>query len=173
MCVYFQSIFPMRSGAFLGIFLAQQESKRGAANVIPGTELGVGLLQTLLDTLDSILRKIAIGIGNETPYAWQADGVYFHSGTSYDVLPACVSSEEAVTYSERKTSGPTATGAVGVLCYYIPDRKLSLCVLFSVPYDYNWYSNWWDVQVFSGKKEPNQQLYEEMYYGEPFKGDDR
>ena len=143
------------------------------SNVIPVAEFGIGVLKTLLDSLGSIKRKIAIGIGNKTQYAWQAVGVYFRSGTSDDVLPACASPQEAVIYPARKTSGPVATGVVGVLCYYIPDRKVSLCILFSVPFDYNLYSNWWDVQVFSGKKSPDNQLYNDMYYGKPYKGDDR
>ena len=131
------------------------------------------MLKTLLDTLGSIKRKIAIGIGNDTPYAWQADGVYFRSGTSDAIFPYCLSSQEATTYLARKTNGPVATGTVGVFCYYIPDRKVSLCAMFSVPFDYNLYSNWWDVQAFSGAKTPNQQLYEHMYYGNPYKGDNR
>ena len=151
----------------------QGKSKRGLAEAIPIIELGLNVLTKVLDTLGNIERKIAIGIGNDTPFAWKADGVYFRSGTSDDVLPACLSSKEAAVFPARKTSGPVATGAVGVLCYYIPDKKMSLCVLFSVPFDYNLYSNWWDVKVFSGKKSPNHQLYVDMYYGNPYKGDNR
>lgn len=135
------------------------------------TRFGLDVLKTLLDTLGSIPRKIAIGIANKTPYEWKAVGVYFFSGTSDDVLPASVSPQEAVIYPARKTFGPVATGVVGVLCYYIPDREVSLYVLFSVPFDYNLYSNWWDVKVFSGKKTPDEQMYNDMYHGNPYKGD--
>ncbi|CAB3990851.1 actinoporin [Paramuricea clavata] len=65
----------------------------------------------VLDTLGNTERKIAIGIGNDTPFAWKADGVYFRSGTSDDVLPACLSSKEAAVFPARKTSGLVATGA--------------------------------------------------------------
>jgi hypothetical protein len=141
--------------------------------VIPVIKLGLSVLKTVLDTLGSISRKIAVGIGNDTPYAWKGHGVYFVSGTSDDILPACVSSKKAAIYTARKTSGPVARGAVAVLVYEIPDRKISLAVMFSVPYDYNWYSNWWDVKAFSGKITPEYWLYKDMYYGSPYKGDHR
>ena len=143
------------------------------AAVIPLVELGIGVLQKVLEALGNIERTIAIGIGNDTPYEWKADGVYFRSGTSDEILPAYVSSDEGVIFPARKTAGPVATGVVGVLCYYMPEPRKSLCVCFSVPFDYNLYSNWWAVQVFSGKATVNQQLYERMYYGNPYRGDNR
>ncbi|XP_028397903.1 DELTA-stichotoxin-She4b-like [Dendronephthya gigantea] len=148
-------------------------SKRGLAAAIPLIELGVTVLQSVLEALGNIERKIAIGIGNNTPYEWRADGVYFRSGTSDEFLPASVSSDEGAIFPARKTSGPVATGVVGVLCYYIPKKQKSLCVMFSVPFDYNLHSNWWNVKMFSGRKSPDQGLYENLYYSKPYKGDNR
>lgn len=148
-------------------------SKRGLAAVIPLIELGVTVLQSVLEALGNIERKIAIGIGNNTPYEWKADGVYFRSGTSDEFLPAYVSSDEGAIFSARKTNGPVATGVVGVLCYYIPKKQKSLCVLFSVAFDYNLHDNWWNVKMFSGKISPDQGLYESLYYRNPYKGDNR
>ena len=155
------------------VFFSGNVSKRGLAVVIPLIELGINVLQSVLDALGNIERTIAIGIGNDTPYEWKADGVYFRSGTSDEFLPPYLSSEEGAIFPGRKTEGPVATGVVGVLCYYVPKRRKSLCVMFSVPFDYNLYSNWWDVQMFSGKISPDQQLYEQMYYGSPYSGDNR
>ena len=147
-------------------------SKRGFAAAIPFIKLAFSVLGKALNALRSD-RKIAVGIGNDTPYAWKAIGVHFRSGTSNNILPACLSAKKAAVYTARKTSGPVARGAVAALGYEIPDLKVTLAVLFSVPFDYNWYSNWWDVRVFPGKISINYDLYERMYYGNPYKGDNR
>ena len=152
---------------------SQEKRAVPLAVVIPLVELTINALQLVLEALGNIDRKIAIGIGNETPYEWKADGVYFRSGTSDEFLPAYVSKEEGAIFSARKTQGPAATGVVGVLCYYISDKKKSLCVMFSVPFDYNLYSNHWDVKMFAGRVSPNQGMYEDMYYGQPYNGDNR
>ena len=154
-------------------FFSGKVSKRGLAAVIPLVELGFTVLQSVLDALGNIERTIAIGVGNDTPYQWKADGVCFRSGTSDEILPAYLDSDEGAIFPARKTNGPVATGVVGVLCYYIPKQRKSLCVLFSVPFDYNLYSNRWNVQMFSGKITVSQQLYEQMYYGNPYRGDNR
>ena len=155
-------------------FSSERVSRKfSGANIIPLAELGFGILQSVLDVLGNVNRKIAIGIGNDTPYEWKAVGVYFFSGTSDEVLPINVNTDEAVTYPARKTNGPTATGVVGVLCYYIPIRSNSLCVMFSVPFDYNLYSNWWDVQVFSGRVTPDKALYNQMYNDDPYRGNNQ
>ena len=83
------------------------------------------------------------------------------------------SSGKALLYEARKTSGPVAKGAVGVLTYNIPDLGQTLAVMFSIPFDYNLYSNWWGVKLYSGKKEADQKMYEDLYYGSPFKGNDK
>lgn len=73
-------------------------------------------------------------------------------------------------YGARKTSGPVATGVVGVFTYYIRDIHKTLAVMFSIPFDYNLYSNWFDAQVYSGKIWADHGLYEQMYYDDPFRG---
>lgn len=96
----------------------------------------------------------------------------FFSGASDTILPEYVKSQKAALYDARKTSGPVATGAVGVLTYYMKDVNKTLGVLFSVPFDYNLYSNWWDAKVYKGKKMADNDMYKDLYYGDPFKGDD-
>ena len=97
-----------------------------------------------------------------THHEWKTDGAFFRSGTSDEVLPIYLRSDEGAIFAARKTEGPVATGVVVVLCCYIPERSKPLCVMFSVPFDYNLYANWWDIQLFSGKVSPNQALYERM-----------
>ncbi|CAH3013549.1 unnamed protein product [Porites evermanni] len=142
-----------------------------AGAVISGAQLGLGILTTILNTLGSISRKVAIGVDNESGYKWRAINIYFYSGTSNRVLPHDVSSGTALLYGARKTAGPVARGAVGVLTYYIPHIDKTLAVMYSVPFDYNWYSNWFDVWLYSGKRRANYNLWYRMYYDNPFKGD--
>jgi len=79
---------------------------------------------------------------------------------------------KALLYGARKTAGPVATGAVGVMAYYIPDIHATLAVMFSVPFDYNWYKNWWNVNIYGGKVKAEQKVFDALYYFEnPFKGD--
>lgn len=81
-------------------------------------------------------------------------------------------SGKALLYEGRKTSGPVATGSVGVMAYYIPDMDKTLAVMFSIPFDYNLYNNWWNVKLFRGRDRANYYMYYFMYhYGHPFKGD--
>ncbi|XP_033986691.1 DELTA-actitoxin-Afr1a-like [Trematomus bernacchii] len=62
----------------------------------------------------------------------------------------------------------TALGAVGVFTYDLLNNSTSLtdetiAVMFSVPYDYNWYSNWYAVGVFNKSIWCDYDLYDEMY----------
>ena len=86
-------------------------------------------------------------------------------------LFVCLFLGTTLLYGARKTAGPVARGAVGVLTYYIPDIDKTLAVMYSVPFDYNWYSNWFDVWLYSGKRRANYNLWYQMYYDNPFEGD--
>ena len=73
-------------------------------------------------------------------------------------------------YGPRKTNGPVATGAVGVLAYYIPSIHKTLAVMWSIPFDYNLHENWWNAKLYHGDKRPGQAEYEDLYYdANPFK----
>ena len=77
----------------------------------------------------------------------------------------------AVVYGPRKTSGPVATGVVGVVAYYIPSIGKTLAVMFSVPFDYNLYQNWWNAKLYPGNKRANYGQYVDLYSNaaSPFK----
>ena len=47
-----------------------------AGAVISGAQLGLGILTTILNTLGSISRKVAIGVDNESGYKWRAQSTY-------------------------------------------------------------------------------------------------
>ena len=79
-------------------------------------------------------------------------------------------SGEVLLYGARKTS-VLARGAIGTMTNYIPDISQILVVMFSVPFDYNLYSNWWDVKLYSGYRSASYSNWRDIYYGNPFKGD--
>lgn len=141
------------------------------ASVIAAAEFTMETLKTLLDSISSVSRKIAIGLDNETPYKWEALNTYFVSGTSNSVLPEFVTKGFVALYTAEKTHGPVATGIVGVFAYYMKDVNKTIAVMFSVPFDYNLYSNWWSVKIYPGKETATHEMYESMYYNDPFKGD--
>ncbi|XP_017260010.1 DELTA-thalatoxin-Avl1a-like [Kryptolebias marmoratus] len=64
----------------------------------------------------------------------------------------------------------TACGSVAVFTYNILQNSNNqirgkLAVMFSVPYDFNIYANWYAVGVFDMHKLCDEDLYKEMYYG--------
>lgn len=67
----------------------------------------------------------------------------------------------------------TASGAVGVLTYELFNMHQSKCeeqmaVMFSVPFDYNFYKNWLGVGVFEHTQACDEKLYDLMYKGKTF-----
>ena len=141
------------------------------AEVVVAAGLTEETLKTLLDSISSVSRKIAIGIVNETPYKWEALNTYFVSGTSESVLPEFVTKGNVALYTAKKRSGPVANGSVGVFAYYMKGAHKTIAVMFSVTFDYNIFSNWWNVKIYPGKERATHDMYKSMYYNDPFKGD--
>nr|C5NSL2.1 RecName: Full=DELTA-actitoxin-Aas1a; Short=DELTA-AITX-Aas1a; AltName: Full=Bandaporin; Short=Cytolysin bp-1; Flags: Precursor [Anthopleura asiatica]BAH80315.1 bandaporin [Anthopleura asiatica] len=152
----------------------EKDEKRSlavAGAVIEGGNLVMSVLDRILEAIGDVNRKIAIGVENQSGKSWTAMNTYFRSGTSDVVLPHSVPSGKALLYDGQKTRGPVATGVVGVFAYAMSDGN-TLAVMFSIPYDYNLYSNWWNVKTYSGMKRADQSMYEDLYYhASPFKGD--
>ena len=140
--------------------------------VVAGAFIGAEALGQILGSLGDISRKTAIGVTNDTNQDWTALNTYFFSGTSDVVLPYDLPANETLIYSAHKTTGPVATGAVGVFAYHM-SGGFTLAVMFSVPFDYTYYENWWNVKVYKGKNPADETMYKDLYYkSNPFKGDD-
>ncbi|KAM4525207.1 DELTA-stichotoxin-Hmg2b-like isoform 1-T2 [Odontesthes bonariensis] len=67
----------------------------------------------------------------------------------------------------------TASGAVGVLTYELFNMQQRHCnevmaVMFSVPFDYNFYKNWLGVGIFEHTRACDAKLFDHMYKGKDF-----
>ena len=94
--------------------------------------------------------------------------MYIQSGQCFRSLPDQIDPHSETIVEFTKTAH-TACGAVGVFTYDIhnPRRKSAskeLAFMFSVPYDYNLYSNWYAAGLFGQSKNCDYDLYTEMYY---------
>ncbi|CAG8705454.1 5428_t:CDS:2, partial [Funneliformis mosseae] len=117
-------------------------------------------------------RKVAITIKNLSPHVTlEKPEVYIDSGTSNYGLPMKqLTSDKGLVWGARKIAGFTG-GTVGVIVYHLKDRNESLAFMWSVPFNYGFYSNWWNLKVFKGRVRANQALYDRMYHELPHEGD--
>ena len=95
----------------------------------------------------------------------------FHYCHEITVTNMLVSLGEAILWGARKTSGPIARGAVGVFTYYIPVLDKTLAIMYSVPFDYNLFRNWWNVKLYSGRRGASKQTFRDMDGSDKVKGD--
>lgn len=84
---------------------------------------------------------------NLTGVTFENPATYFDSGVSNYVPPTSIAGGQVLVWGARKI-GLTATGSVGVITYQLKDRDGTLAVMWSVPYDYSLYKNWWGVKVY-------------------------
>ena len=79
---------------------------------------------------------------------------------------------ETGNFEFEKTHG-SLYGVAGLLGYHTNDGK-TIAMMFDVPYDQIFRSNWWNAQVYDHYEEMNESLFQELYgsNGDPIKGDD-
>ncbi|CAB4443357.1 unnamed protein product [Rhizophagus irregularis] len=131
------------------------------------------ITDTLLDALLKELqtgRKVVITIKNYTSQTLEKPRIYYASGTSQFGLPTPpVSMGKGFVWGARKTEYSTK-GTAGVIVYHIKNYNLSLAFMWSVPLTYLFYSNWWNLKIYEGLIEPDEDLFNKMYYDSPNKG---
>uniref|UniRef100_A0A8B9HGJ4 Uncharacterized protein n=1 Tax=Astyanax mexicanus TaxID=7994 RepID=A0A8B9HGJ4_ASTMX len=120
-------------------------------------------------------RNVSIQITNySSKYTLVEPSVYTYSGSCRSPPQPTIHKHTQEVCCFSKT-GNTACGSVGVLTYKIlPDDKLhhpgKLAIMFSVPYNYNHYENWFALGIFELGIACNKDLYKQMYYDcGPFK----
>ncbi|KAM6957063.1 actinoporin-like protein [Aplochiton taeniatus] len=120
-------------------------------------------------------RSVTIEITNLTNnYCLINPKVYLDSGETYNPPQPTVRPLKTEVCTLSKTSAK-ATGSVGVMTYDLFERSRNdhietLAIMFSVPWDYNLYKNWFAVGIYSKGRECDEALYKEMYYNKSQKG---
>ncbi|CAI5657825.1 unnamed protein product [Oreochromis niloticus] len=116
-----------------------------------------------------VARQAAIHITNRTKgYLLFNPSLHLVSGLCQIPLPATLGPSECDIALFSKTDG-TARGSVGVFTYDLYDESTKtadkkIAVMFSVPFDYGLYSNWYAVGVFDKDTNCDYDLYYKMYY---------
>ncbi|XP_071770904.1 DELTA-stichotoxin-Hcr4a-like [Centroberyx gerrardi] len=120
-------------------------------------------------------RNVTIEISNLTNnYCLLNPKVFLDSGNTHIPPQPTVRPLKTEVCNFSKTSAK-ASGAVGVLTYDLFERSRNdyietLAIMFSVPYDFNLYKNWFGVGIHSKGKECNEALFKEMYYNKTQEG---
>eukprot|EP00064_Thunnus_orientalis_P025602 superscaffoldBa00013371_g25994 len=113
-------------------------------------------------------RQCTIDIKNECKFSLCNPRMYIESGGCAIPLSPFIAPSKCDVVEFSKTPN-TACGSVGVLTYDLleedtdqPTEKIA--VMFSVPFDFNMYSNWYAVGIFEKSKECDHDLFNDMYY---------
>lgn len=122
-----------------------------------------GLIGQLLNAIGSAQRRLAIGINNHTDKKLTKPKFYIFSG-KIEAVSLEVGGKLCGAIGASKTAGPVARGAVGVVSFDIEGTPHRLAIMYSVPFDYNLYSNWFKLGIISKNIETNHDLYDDMYY---------
>ncbi|XP_028990723.1 uncharacterized protein LOC114846102 [Betta splendens] len=113
-------------------------------------------------------RQCTIEIQNKcSVYILCNPHVYTVSGFCEKPLAPTLSPSESGSSLFIKTPH-SARGSVGVFTYDLQNTTTKtfggrIAVMFSVPYDYNLYSNWYGVGVFGLDRQCGQLLFDQMY----------
>ncbi|XP_041829397.1 DELTA-stichotoxin-Hmg2b-like [Melanotaenia boesemani] len=98
--------------------------------------------------------------------------VHMESGFTFSPPQPTVRTTKAEVCSFTKDDN-TATGAVGVLTYELFNMQQRhsnelMAIMFSVPFDYNFYKNWLGVGIFEHTRACDGKLFDLMYKSNDF-----
>ncbi|XP_036938272.1 bryoporin-like [Acanthopagrus latus] len=93
--------------------------------------------------------------------------VHMESGFAFSPPTPTLRTNVTEVFSFTKDDN-TASGAVGILTYEMFNMKQRSCtelmaVMFSVPFDYNFYKNWLGVGIFDKSQPCDKSLFKRMY----------
>ncbi|KAG5849751.1 hypothetical protein ANANG_G00075040 [Anguilla anguilla] len=143
-----------------------------AAGVASAAISGVSLLNDIVqESINASSRSVSIHLTNNCESKLLINPqVYTNSGYCCDPPQPTVGQGVTETCGFENTKG-AACGAVGVLTYDITeDRKTKavkrLAIMFSVPFDYASFENWFAVGLFDTAQACDSYLYNLMYNNE-------
>ncbi|XP_072545016.1 uncharacterized protein [Salminus brasiliensis] len=116
----------------------------------------------------STLRNVTIQITNySNKYTLDQPRTYTYSGYCHHPPQPTITKNTQEECSFTKTDG-SACGVVGVMTYRILTDAQGcvgeLAIMFSVPYSYNCYTNWFALGIFPPGVPCDEKLYNKMYY---------
>ncbi|XP_034063695.1 DELTA-sagatoxin-Srs1a-like [Gymnodraco acuticeps] len=138
----------------------------------PAAVEGAGAVIEAAATISDLMptyRQCGIEIENEcTIYTFDNPRIYTDSGYCDTPLPPTVAPGASGKALFIKTPD-TATGCVGVVTYDLLNKDENqaagkIAVMFSVPYDFGLYNNWYALGVFDMSTKCDYGLYQKMYY---------
>ncbi|XP_022062080.1 DELTA-sagatoxin-Srs1a-like [Acanthochromis polyacanthus] len=93
--------------------------------------------------------------------------VHMESGFSFNPPQPTVRLNRPEVCSFTKDDN-TASGAVGILTYELFNMRTrqfseQMAVMFSVPFDYNFYKNWLGIGLYERERACDKKLFDEMY----------
>ncbi|XP_036449147.1 DELTA-sagatoxin-Srs1a-like [Colossoma macropomum] len=113
-------------------------------------------------------RNVTIQINNNSDtFSLANPRTHNISGCCYHPPQPTIKTKTQETCTFSKTSY-AARGSVGVLTYQIHRKKSNpvgeLAIMFSVPYDYSLFENWFALGIFEANIPCNYDLFKRMYY---------
>lgn len=129
--------------------------------------------KTIKDLVEACARPRALGIivtNQLAPPMEGEEGVsftnpeYWLSSGQCDDPPSneikAFSASDPILFSK---TNDVARGTVGLLSYRFKGSQHKLVVMWSVPYDYNLYENWWNLDVVPINRSLDKDLWDELY----------
>ncbi|XP_022603759.1 bryoporin-like [Seriola dumerili] len=113
-------------------------------------------------------RQCSIQITNKcSNYTLSFPSLHMNSGWCVEMLPPTIDPSSVGKGLFSKTAD-TARGAVGIFTYDVLNKSTKestekIAVMFSVPYDFNLFSNWFAVGIFDKETQCDHDLYHNMY----------
>ncbi|XP_039621353.1 bryoporin-like [Polypterus senegalus] len=134
--------------------------------------LGMSLQGTSITQISRSIRtnrNIAIEFVNYSEKLFRNPRYYCLSGVNIIPPQPTIKAHTAEACSFGKWSF-TARGSVGVMTYDIYENfenltNKCLAIMFSVPFDYMYYDNWFGVGIFKNDEACDKNLFKKMYYG--------
>jgi len=149
-------------------------SAAAVGNTIAGASLAATSIQAIA-TSNGAYRTAAHEVSNnfqDKEFVLKFKNYHLTSGLNNLSAQPTINAGEKEAMCFKKVHD-TACGTVGVYVYTVHGQKdgiahqVDVAVMWSVPYDYNWYSNWVAIKI-DHCLNPSQQLYEEMYYNSEY-----